>query len=85
MSPPADGAGTTAIRVTVANTGRALAFQVHLELIDPATGAEILPVYWDDNYFELLPGEERGISVSTARTTVRPRVTAEAWNSAPAR
>ena len=85
VSPPADGAGTTAIRVTVANTGRALAFQVHLELIDPATGAEILPVYWDDNYFELLPGEERGISVSTARTTVRPRVTAEAWNSAPAR
>jgi exo-1,4-beta-D-glucosaminidase len=85
VSPPVEADGTNAIRVRVANTGRALAFQVHLELIDPATGAEILPVYWDDNYFELLPGEDRTISVATARTTVRPRVTAEAWNSAPAR
>jgi exo-1,4-beta-D-glucosaminidase len=81
VSPTVDSGGGDAIRVTVANTGRALAFQVHLQLIDPATGLEILPVYWEDNYFELLPREERTLSVSFPRTSSRPRVIAEAWNA----
>jgi exo-1,4-beta-D-glucosaminidase len=72
-------------RVKVANTGRALAFQIHLELIDPSTGSEILPAFWDDNYFELLPGEQREIRVAYRRAdaAAAPRVTAEAWNTAP--
>src|SRR5205814_1272059 len=70
-------------RVSVANTGRALAFQVHLELIDPRDGREILPVFWDDNYFELLPGERREIRVAYPRRDREPlpRVTADAWNT----
>ena len=47
----------------VQNTGAALAFQVHLKLIDGGSGAEFLPMYWQDNYFELLPGESRDIGV----------------------
>jgi len=31
---------------------------------DPLFKTEILPVFWEDNYFSLLPGEERIISVS---------------------
>jgi exo-1,4-beta-D-glucosaminidase len=74
-------------RVIVSNAGRALAFQVHLALIDPASGIEILPAFWADNYFELLPGEQREIRVSWPRDrrVTRPRVTAEAWNAALAR
>jgi len=70
--------------VTVANTGRALAFQVHLELVDPRDGKEILPAFWEDNYFELLPGERREIRVAYPRRDREPppRVTADAWNTA---
>jgi Exo-beta-D-glucosaminidase Ig-fold domain len=66
--------------VAVSNRGRALAFQVRLKLVDPADGKEILPVYWDDNYFELFPGETRDIGVRYPHTTRQPRVEVEAWN-----
>jgi exo-1,4-beta-D-glucosaminidase len=71
------------MRVIVANTGRALAFQVRLEAVDAETGAELLPAFWDDNYFELMPGERREVGVSYPRGQLGapPRVTAEGWNT----
>jgi exo-1,4-beta-D-glucosaminidase len=74
---------TEGFRVNVRNSGRALAFQVRLTAADPSTGNEILPVYWSDNYFELLPGESREITVSYPRAGAQgnPTVTAEAWNT----
>jgi exo-1,4-beta-D-glucosaminidase len=67
-------------RVAVTNQGGALAFQVRLKLVDPADGKEILPVYWEDNYFELFPGETREIRVRYAPVARQPRVEVEAWN-----
>ena len=68
--------------VAVRNTGTALAFQVRLKLTDPSSGEEILPVYWQDNYFALLPGETREVAVSFPGAAAgRPLVTAEAWNA----
>ena len=73
--------------VVVENTGSALAFQIHLKLIDAESGDELLPVFWDANYFELLPGEKRTIRVTYPRqSTARPlTVEAEAWNVPRAR
>ncbi|MGH9331893.1 MAG: PIG-L family deacetylase, partial [Vicinamibacterales bacterium] len=70
-------------RVTIANTGKALAFQVRLKAIDPRSGEEILPVFWEDNYFELFPGEKREIGVSWPRRAdlTPPRIDVEAWNT----
>ncbi len=68
-------------RVVVRNTGPALAFQVRLKLAD-TSGEEILPVYWEDNYFALFPGESRELTVSfPGRPSGQPRITAEAWNA----
>jgi exo-1,4-beta-D-glucosaminidase len=67
-------------RVVVTNTGAALAFQVRLRVIDSSTGEEILPVFWEDNYFALLPGEKRELTVSFPTPPGRARVSAEAWN-----
>ncbi|PYQ15625.1 MAG: hypothetical protein DMF80_08480 [Acidobacteria bacterium] len=83
VSSPAEPAGPEgSARVSVENAGRALAFQVRVKLIEGAGGREILPVYWEDNYFELLPGEKRVLHVSYPRGSgARPVVEAEAWNA----
>lgn len=58
------GAGSdTAAKVHVENTGSGLAFLVRLRLLKGSNGREVLPVFWDDNYLCLLPGEKRDISV----------------------
>jgi len=74
-------------RVSVKNTGGTLAFQVHLRLVDAQAGDELLPVFWEDNYLELLPGESREIAVSYPldRAGRRLDVVAEAWNAPPVR
>jgi exo-1,4-beta-D-glucosaminidase len=74
-------------RVSVANTGQALAFQVHLKLVDANTREEVLPVFWEDNYFALFPGERRDLQVSyprPARGTLLA-IEADAWNAAVTR
>jgi exo-1,4-beta-D-glucosaminidase len=71
-------------RVSVENTGRALAFQVHLRLVERDGGREPLPVFWDDNYFALLPGEKRELSVAwpRGRAALPLALEADAWNAA---
>jgi len=77
-----DPGGAGAARVRVSNTGAALAFQVRLKLTDGAGGREPLPVFWDDNYLALLPGESRELAVSyPAGGTGTPVIEAEAWNA----
>jgi exo-1,4-beta-D-glucosaminidase len=69
-------------RIRIENTGASLAFQVHLKLAERAGGREILPVWWEDNYLALLPGEKREIRVSYPLRPgeTRPAVEVEAWN-----
>jgi exo-1,4-beta-D-glucosaminidase len=70
-------------RVRVENKGQALAFQVHLKLTDGPGGPEILPVYWQDNYFELFPGESREVTVAypPGRRKAAPAFEVDAWNA----
>jgi exo-1,4-beta-D-glucosaminidase len=79
--------GETVASVSVENTGSTLAFQVHLKLVDSASGAEPVPVFWDDNYFELFPGEKREVRVAVPRRAGSPPLAleAEAWNVPSAR
>ena len=50
------------MRVEVSNESDRLAFFVQLRLTD-ASGADVLPVVWSDNYVSLLPGDARGLRV----------------------
>ena len=50
--------------VTVQNPSSHLAFFVHLTLLKGKGGEDVKPVLWEDNYFELLPGENREISAA---------------------
>ena len=47
------------IRATVKNVGRSVAFAVHMQPYRQSDGERILPIFSDDNYITLMPGESR--------------------------
>ena len=74
-------------RVTVQNTGPALAFLVHLGLTQGKGGLEVTPTYWSDNYLCLLPGERRELTAAFATADLTgkpPALLVDGWN-VPAR
>jgi exo-1,4-beta-D-glucosaminidase len=59
------GTGETAT-VSLTNTGKVPAFFLRLQITKGKGGDEVLPVFWQDNYLSLLPGETRRITVTYA-------------------
>jgi len=62
--------GRVEVPVKLKNTSDKIAFFTELTLRDNQ-GAAILPVYWEDNYVTLLPGEEREINAYINRADYR--------------
>jgi exo-1,4-beta-D-glucosaminidase len=56
------------VHLRLKNPSDHLAFQVRFGVRKKGQDAEILPVFWDDNYIELMPGESREISAKYLRT-----------------
>jgi len=50
--------------IIVKNPSKTVAFQVHLRVTKGQGGDDLVPIFWDDNYFSLLPGEVKSVSVS---------------------
>ena len=53
---------TLTVKTSIENRSDKLAFFIELSVMGKKTGQMILPVFWEDNYISLLPGEERIIS-----------------------
>jgi hypothetical protein len=53
-------------RVTVKNPTGNLALLIHLGVTKGPDGDEVLPTFWDDNYFSLMPGEKRELNATFA-------------------
>jgi exo-1,4-beta-D-glucosaminidase len=69
--------------VTLKNPSKSIAFAVRLKANNAATGEEVLPVLWEDNYFSLLPGEERQVAATHSASdvgTAKINLTVEGWN-----
>jgi exo-1,4-beta-D-glucosaminidase len=49
------------IEAEISNKSDKLAFQIVLSVTKGKNGGTVLPVFWEDNYFSLLPGEKRTI------------------------
>ena len=47
--------------VRVENPTDKLAFFVHVAMTKGRDGKEVLPVFWEDNYFPMMPGETKTI------------------------
>jgi exo-1,4-beta-D-glucosaminidase len=59
-----DMGGTGKITLRIKNTGSSVAFMVHPRLTKGPDGDDLVPVFWHDNYFSLLPGEEKAVTAS---------------------
>jgi exo-1,4-beta-D-glucosaminidase len=79
---PHEGEGE--VRVRLENPSPHLAFLVRLQLLAGNQGQDILPIYWDDNYISLLPGELRHITarfpLNQPRASARPVLAVDGWN-----
>ena len=79
-------AGSDAVaHVAVENAGSSLAFLVRLRLLKGQDGPEVLPVFPDDSYFSLLPGEKREITIHVRKSdlgTNKPVVVLDGFNVA---
>ncbi len=47
------------VALTIKNTTETIAFFNFLDVLNPESRLPVLPIFWDDNYVTLLPGEER--------------------------
>jgi exo-1,4-beta-D-glucosaminidase len=75
--------GKTWIHVKVKNPASHLAFMVYLDLKNGNNNESVVPVFWDANYFSLLPGEERTVSVWVHTEDLKgqkPVVKISGWN-----
>ena len=69
--------------ISIKNTGKAVAFFVHLRVLKQKNDDDILPVIFSDNYISLAPGEERIIKCSYSNKDSgggNPFVLVNAWN-----
>jgi exo-1,4-beta-D-glucosaminidase len=68
-------------RVRLTNPGKTLAFFVRLQ-VTGSNGDEALPVFWQDNYISLLPGETRVVTARWRNSDIHgaPRLVLSGWN-----
>jgi exo-1,4-beta-D-glucosaminidase len=71
------------LTVTLANPGNGLAFVVNPKILKLNSKEPVLPVFWEDNYISLLPGEKKEIKVefdSKFLQGEKPLLKVEGWN-----
>jgi exo-1,4-beta-D-glucosaminidase len=77
------GTDSTTHIVTITNTGKTVAFFVHLRALKGKTGDDILPVIFSDNYISLAPGETRVLTCTYKNKdamNASPYFLTSAWN-----
>lgn len=81
----ADAGGKCLLEATIQNPSGSIALMTHLQLRRQFTGQRVLPVFYSDNYFSLLPGESKTITIEASNADLRgdkPLVVLDGWNVA---
>jgi exo-1,4-beta-D-glucosaminidase len=58
------------IVVTAENQGSSIALMVHARVTRGRDGEDLTPIFWSDNYFSLLPGEQRTVTARYDSSTL---------------
>ncbi len=75
--------GKYKVSVEIENTSSSLAFAVNPKIVGNVSKDLILPVFWEDNYFALLPGEKRQLKVEFSERDLnneKPVFAIDGWN-----
>jgi exo-1,4-beta-D-glucosaminidase len=70
LSPLSRDNGKLKLIVEFTNPSTSLAFGLNPKLLSFSTQVPILPIFWQDNYFSLLPGEKRSIEMQVDASLV---------------
>jgi len=71
LSPLSRENGKLKLAVELTNSSTSLAFAVNPKLLSVSTREPVLPIFWQDNYFSLLPGENRTIEMQLDNSMVK--------------
>jgi hypothetical protein len=76
--------GKNAIEISLENPSPGMALMIRLKILDTKTGERMLPAFWSDNYFSLVPGETRSVVITLENEPKKePLIVVEGWNIAP--
>jgi len=82
-----DQAGTEQlVRVTLQNPADTIAFFVNLNVVGRQSGRAVLPIYWEDNFVSLLPGESKTLRATFSPADLQgeePVLRVSGWNVKP--
>jgi exo-1,4-beta-D-glucosaminidase len=71
------------IQVNLENLSDSIAFFIELNVYGSTSGQSVLPIFWDDNYVSLLPGETREIRARFSKEDLQgesPAFRFSGWN-----
>ncbi len=75
--------GKYKVSVEIENPSSSLAFAVNPKIVGNVSKDLVLPVFWDDNYFALLPGEKKQLKVEFSERDLhneKPVFAIDGWN-----
>lgn len=71
------------VSINIENSSSSLAFAINPKIKRSDSKEMVLPVFWDDNYFSLIPGEKRSVNVQFDAGNLsgeKPLLEIEGWN-----
>ncbi len=71
------------INLTIKNRSNTISFFMFFDVLDAESKEVILPIFWNDNYVSLLPGEERKYNAYfklSDASNAKPKLKIKAWN-----
>ena len=80
--------GAPRFTVSLINGTQAVAPAIRLKVQRAVSGQRVLPVFYSDNYFGMLPGETKVVTLELAQASLAgeaPRILVEGWNIRPQR
>jgi len=72
----------TVAMVSLKNPTDIVAFFIRLRVVD-SDGQDVLPIFWEDNMFSLMPGDSRSITATFQTKNLHgknPSLVIEIWN-----
>ncbi len=81
-----NGTETMTADITNPAGSRTVALAIRPKVVKPGTDEQVLPVFMNDGYFSLLPGETKHLTIQYDRASAGGRDAAlavECWNNAP--